>query len=59
MKRNIKPNINIDRCNAYSGTAYMYASISVDNSPIFATNIEGATVRTVPDDMKGGIIVFH
>ena len=58
MKRNIKPNINIDRCNAYSGTAYMYASISVDNSPIFATNIEGATVRTAPDDMKGGIIVF-
>ena len=58
MKRYIKPNINTDRCNAYSGTAYLYASISTKNRPIFATNIDSAIDWEVDDDLKGGIIVF-
>lgn len=58
MKRNIKPNININRCNAYSGLAHMYAAIRVENSPIFTKNIKGTMDLEVPADMKGGIIVF-
>ena len=58
MKRDLKPNINPDRCNAYSGLAHMYAAISVENSPVFATDIKAAAEHVVPDDMKGGIIVF-
>jgi len=58
MKRYIKDNINLDRCNAYSGTAYLYAAISVKNRPILATNIEGGIDWEVPEDEKGGIIVF-
>ena len=54
----LKPNINLDRCNAYSALAHMYAAISVENRPVFATVIKAATKREVPDDMKGGIIVF-
>lgn len=54
----LKPNINLDRCNAYSALAHMYAAISVENRPVFATDIKAATEREVPDDMKGGIIVF-
>jgi len=58
MKRNIKPNININRCNAYSGLAHMYAAIRVENSPIFTKNIKDTMDLEVPADMKGGIIVF-
>ena len=58
MKRLIRDNVNLDRCNAYSSTAYLYAAISVKNRPIFATNIEGGVDWEVPDDEKGGIIVF-
>ena len=58
MKRNIKPNININRCNAYSGLAHMYAAIRIENSPIFTKNIKYTTDLEVPADMKGGIIVF-
>ena len=58
MKRNIKPNININRCNAYSGLAHMYAAIRVENSPIFTNNIKDIMDLEVPADMKGGIIVF-
>ena len=58
MKRHIKPNINPNRCNAYSCTAYMYAAISTKNSPIFATNIKNTADSSVPADMKGGIIIL-
>lgn len=58
MKRYIKSNLNTNRCNAYSGTAYLYSAISVKNRPVFATNIEGGIDWEVPDDEKGGIIVF-
>lgn len=56
--KRLKPRINTDRCNAYSALAHMYAAISVENRPVFATDIKAATKREVPDDMKGGIIVF-
>ena len=56
--KRLKPRINTDRCNAYSGLAHMYAAISVENRPVFSTDIKAATKREVPDDMKGGIIVF-
>ena len=56
--KRLKPRINTDRCNAYSGLAHMYAAISVENRPVFATDIKAATEREMPDDMKGGIIVF-
>lgn len=58
MKRYIKSNIDTTKCNAYSGVAYIYAAIHVENRPIFATNIESAIDWEVPDDEKGGIIVF-
>lgn len=58
MKRYIKSNININRCNAYSGIAHIYSAIRVENRPIFATNIDSAIYWEVPDDEKGGIIVF-
>ena len=53
----LKPNINPDRCNAYSGLAHMYAAISIEKRPVFATS-KGIADRDVPDNMKGGIIVF-
>ena len=56
--KRLKPHINPDRCNAYSALAHMYAAISVENRPVFATDIKATTKREVPDDMKGGIIVF-
>ena len=58
MKRDLIPGINIDRCNAYSALAHMYAAISVENRPVLATDIKAAAEHVVPDDMKGGIIVF-
>jgi hypothetical protein len=58
MKMYLKPNIDTRRCNAYSGTAHLYAAISVTGKPIFATNIDNAIDWEVPDDEKGGIIVF-
>ena len=58
MKRYINPNLNSSRCNAYSGTAYLYAAISTENRLIIAKGMEGAPNREVPDDRKGGIIVF-
>lgn len=58
MKRLIRDNIDVSRCNAYSGTAHLYAAIRVAGSPIFATNIESAVDWEVPEDEKGGIIVF-
>ena len=56
--KRLKPHINPDRCNAYSGLAHMYTAISVEKRPVFATDIKAAAKREVPDDMKGGIIVF-
>lgn len=58
MKKLIRPSIDSGRCNAYSGLAHMYAAIKVEGRPIFATNIDGAIDWEVPDDEKGGIIVF-
>jgi len=58
MKRYIKQNIDFDRCNAYSGTAYLYSAIRVEGSPIFATNIEGAIDWEFKPSELGGIIVF-
>ena len=58
MKSHIRSNRIISRCNAYSGTAHLYAAISVENGHVFVTNNKGTTYRDVSDDMKGGIIVF-
>ena len=58
MRSYIKPNINPNKCNAYSGLAHMYAAISAENHPVFATYIKDKTDREVPADMRGGIIVF-
>ncbi len=58
MKQNIRPDIDHKKCNAYSGTAFMYAAIKTENRPVFAANTESAKDREVPDDMKGGIIIF-
>ena len=58
MKQHIRPDIDYKKCNAYSGLAHMYAAISVENSPVYATNIDSANKREIPDDMKGGIIIF-
>ena len=58
MKKHIKPNINPNRCNAYSSTSHMYAAISTKNSPVFATSIKDTADLKVPDDMKGGIIIL-
>lgn len=58
MKKLIRSDIDYAKCNAYSGLAYLYASISVKGKPIIATNIDGAVDWEVPDDEKGGIIVF-
>ena len=43
---------------AFSGKAYMYSAIKTDGRPIFASNIEDSSVGEVPDDKKGGIIIF-
>ena len=43
---------------AFSGKAYMYSAIKTEGRPIFAANIEDSPVGEVPDDKKGGIIVF-
>lgn len=58
MRRYIRNNLDIDKCNAYSGLAYLYSSISVNNRPIFETNIDCAIDWEIPDDEMGGIIVF-
>ncbi len=58
MKQNIRPDIDHTKCNAYSSVAHMYTAISVEKSPVFTTYIEGAKNRGIPDDKKGGIIVF-
>lgn len=58
MRSHIKPNINPNRFNAYSSTAYMYAAISTKNSPVFATSIKDTSDSSVPADMKGGIIIL-
>ena len=58
MKKLIRPDIDYNKCNAYSGTAYLYAAIHVEGMPIYATNIEGGVDWEVPEDEKGGIIVF-
>lgn len=58
MKRDLKPGIDIHRCNAYSAIAYMCAAIDVKGRPVFATNSEGRSDLNAPDDKKGGIIVF-
>lgn len=36
----------------------MYSAIKTEGRPIFAVNIEDSPVGEVPDDKKGGIIVF-
>jgi len=43
MYRHIRPDIDYTKCNAYSALAHMYASIDYNG---------------VPDDKRGGIIVF-
>lgn len=58
MKKLIRSNIDTNRCNAYSGTAYLYAAIKVEGNPIFATNIESAIDLEFEPDALGGIIVF-
>lgn len=58
MTQHIRPDIDYKKCNAYSGTAHMYAAIKAENRPVFATNIENAKDRESPDDMKGGIIIL-
>lgn len=58
MKQHIRPDIDYTKCNAYSGTAHMYASIKSENRPVFAANIKGTKDREVPDVMKGGIIIL-
>ena len=58
MKRDLIPGFDISRCNAYSLTAHLYSAINVNNRTIFASNIEGEIDLNVPDDKKGGIIVF-
>ena len=58
MKQHIRPDIDYKKCNAYSGLAHMYAAISVENSPVYATNIDSAKKQEIPDDVKGGIIIF-
>lgn len=49
MKNNIRQSLNTDKCNAYSGTAYLYAAISVNDRPVNEANT---------DNKEGGIIVF-
>lgn len=58
MKIYIKPNLNYDRLNAYSGTKYLCAAIKVTKGSIIATNILSGIAYEVPDDEKGGIIVL-
>lgn len=58
MKTNIGKDINLNRCNAYSAAAHLYSAISVENGPVYSKNTEGTTEPAVPDDMKGGILVF-
>lgn len=53
----MRHDIEIKYC-AFSGKAYMYSAIKTDGRPIFATNNEESSVGDVPDDKKGGIIVF-
>jgi hypothetical protein len=43
MHRHIRPDIDYTKCNAYSAVAHMYAAIDHNG---------------VPDDKRGGIIVF-
>ena len=50
--------LNLNRLNAYSATRQVYASISVDRKSIVATNIDASIKWEVPEDEKGGIIVF-
>ena len=58
MKKYIKSNLNYDRRNAYSGSKYLYAAIKVNDKKIVATNITSGIDWEVPDDERGGIIVF-
>ena len=58
MKQHIRPDIDYKKCNAYSSVAHMYTAISVENRPVYATNIDNAKNHEIPDDMKGGIIIF-
>ena len=44
--------------NAFSGNAYFYYAIKTKDRPIFASNIKDLSIVDVPDDKKGGIIVF-
>lgn len=53
----MRHDIEIKYC-AFSGKAYMYSAIKTDGRPIFATNNEESSVGEVPDDTKGGIIIF-
>ena len=58
MNNLIRETIDYNRCNAYSGIGHLYAAISVDNSPVFATYTKDTACRDIHDDTKGGIIVF-
>ena len=58
MKKLIRPNIDYNKCNAYSGSAYLYAAIKVDGRPILATNINSAIDLEFSPNELGGIIVF-
>lgn len=54
----MRKDIIINRCTAYSSTAHIYAALRVDDRRVLATNIEDRSTREIPDDMKGGIVVF-
>lgn len=58
MKTNTAKDINLNRCNAYSAIAHLYSAISVENRPVYVRNTECTTNLAIPDDMKGGILVF-
>lgn len=58
MKRLVRSDLNYNKLNAYSGTKYLCAAIQVMGRPIIATNVESGIEWEVPDDERGGIIVF-
>ena len=53
----MRHNIEI-KYNAFSGNAYFYYAIKTIDRPIFDAYIKDSSVGEVPDDKKGGIIVF-
>ena len=48
----------LNRQGAYSATPYLYSAISAKDRPVYASSIKCESDREVPDEKKGGIIVF-